>query len=196
MISQPNLSIRTSQPLLVYIAHISDLNPDLPPRNGHPTQKYKHRPSKYNPGAKPNHAFILSPLMMQYRACNRRPRQPRYRNKPASHPHHGAYLAHVPADTCDRGVLDTYHCALEKAEEDGKDVKARFRHAEPGEYGDAVHECEGDQDVEARGLVRIPGGGVRAEFVGYEAWEYTAEGGGAVDDGEEVECCSWCYSDL
>ena len=97
--------------------------------------------------------------MMQYRACNRRPRQPRYRNKPTSHPHHGAYLAHVPANTCDRGVLDTYHCALEKAEEDGEDVQARFRHAEPGEYCDAVHECEGNQDVEARGLVGIPGGG-------------------------------------
>jgi hypothetical protein len=48
---------------------------------------------------------------------------------------------------------------LEKAEEDGEDVQAWFRHSEPGEYCDAVHECEGDQDVEARRSVGIRGGG-------------------------------------
>jgi hypothetical protein len=36
----------------------------------------------------------------------------------------------------------------------------------------------------------------RAEFIGYEAGKDTSESGGAVYDGEEVECCSGSNPDL
>jgi len=43
------------------------------------------------------------------------------------------------------------HGTLKEAEENGEEVETWFCHAEPGEYGDAVHQGEGDEDVESRG---------------------------------------------